>query len=144
MININKIKKDIENKLYSYTYMEYEIEELNKMKEKAKSSDVNSWIKSKGQVSSSVEKEIIKNIDIDKKIEKIQKWKNLIYKIMKHFEENENEKYRYIILKYFRKMSVISIEIKMALPKSTQFKIRDDIILAISLLALKEDIISLE
>ena len=69
--------------------------------------------------------------------------KNLIKKIIKHYEEKEPEKFLYIKLKYFDKCSTTKIEMKMAICRATQSKIKTDIVYYIALFAVKENLIQM-
>jgi len=144
-MNTNKgIISLVESHLYSYLYMEGVI--LN-IKEKylVDEKDINSWIKSKGKINRGVENEVIKKIQMDEEIEYEIKWHLVIKKVIDIFKEkNQQEKIRYIKLKYFKNSSTTKIEMEMAICRPAQSRIKSEIIYYIALYAVKEDLISVD
>lgn len=138
----SKIIHIVEEHLYTYYSIEIQIRDI-KEKYSMTDKDINSWIKSKGRVSKSTEIQAIKNIEMEQEIMEKIKWHNLIKKIIKHYEENEPEKFLYIKLKYFDKCSTTKIEMKMAICRATQSKIKTDIVYYIALFAVKEKLIQM-
>lgn len=138
----SKIIHIVEEHLYTYYSIEIQIRDI-KEKYSMTDKDINSWIKSKGRVSKSTEIQAIKNIEMEKEVMEKIKWHNLIKKIIKHYEENEPEKFLYIKLKYFDKCSTTKIEMKMAICRATQSKIKTDIVYYIALFAVKENLIQM-
>lgn len=138
-----KIIHIVEEHLYGYCLVDIEI---RNMKEKYSMSDkdINSWIKSKGKINRGVEIMALKNIEIEEKIKNKIQWKLLIDKILKYYEENEQEKYWYIKYRYFQKCSTTKIEMKMAICRATQARLKSEIIYYIALYAVKEDLIKME
>lgn len=139
MIN-KEIVSTIEHYLYIYQGIDKEIEELEQQKEDTEGKDINSWIKS-NKVNRVVENKAIKNIRIDEKIEKYKKWKEVISNILKDYKKNDLERYTYIKMKYFKKYSINKIEMETSLTKSTQMRLKQDIIYYIAIFAYKEDLI---
>lgn len=138
----SKIIHIVEEHLYTYYSIEIQIRDI-KEKYSMTDKDINSWIKSKGRVSKSTEIQAIKNIEMEKEVMEKIKWHNLIKKIIKHYEENEPEKFLYIKLKYFDKCSTTKIEMKMAICRATQSKIKTDIVYYIALFAVKENLLQM-
>ena len=138
----SKIIHIVEEHLYTYYSIEIQIRDI-KEKYSMTDKDINSWIKSKGRVSKSTEIQAIKNIEMEKEVMEKIKWHNLIKKIIKHYEENEPEKFLYIKLKYFDKCSTTKIEMKMAICRATQSKIKIDIVYYIALFAVKENLLQM-
>lgn len=138
----SKIIHIVEEHLYTYYSIEIQIRDI-KEKYSMTDKDINSWIKSKGRVSKSTEIQAIKNIEMEQEIMEKIKWHNLIKKIIKQYEENEPEKFLYIKLKYFDKCSTTKIEMKMAICRATQSKIKTDIVYYIALFAVKENLIKM-
>ena len=132
----------VEEHLYTYYSIEIQIRDI-KEKYSMTDKDINSWIKSKGRISKSTEIQAIKNIEMEQEIMERIRWHNLIKKIIKHYEEKEPEKFLYIKLKYFDKCSTTKIEMKMAICRATQSKIKTDIVYYIALFAVKENLIQM-
>ena len=138
-----KIIHIVEEHLYSYCLVDMEIRDI-KQKYSVSDKDINSWIKSKGKVNRSVEIIALKNIEMEDKIKNKIHWKILIDKILKYYEENEQEKYWYIKYKYFEKCSTTKIERKMAISRPTQARIKTEIIYYIALYGVKENLLKME
>ena len=141
MYNSN-IVRVVEEHLYTYYSIEIEIRDI-KERYSMTDKDINSWIKSKGRVSKSMEIQAIRNIEMEKEIVNKIKWHNLIKKIIEYYKENEPEKFLYIKLKYFEKCSTTKIEMKMAICRATQAKLKTDIVYYIALYAVKERLIEM-
>ena len=137
-----KIIHIVEEHLYSYCLVDMEIRDI-KQKYSVSDKDINSWIKSKGKVNRSVEIIALKNIEMEEKIKNKIHWKILIDKILKYYEENEQEKYWYIKYKYFEKCSTTKIERKMAISRPTQARIKTEIIYYIALYGVKENLLKI-
>ena len=63
---------------------------------------------------------------------------------MKVFKEKYPESYTYINLKYQRKCSITKIQIKTCLSRSTQSRIKKEILYYIAIFAYKENLIKME
>ena len=109
--------KKIEYYLYNYDFIDAKI---NILKSEISDSEYNQnytkYIKNK---SSSLEDLVIKNIDIEKKISKLNEWKNLIENILKEYEQTNQLFYNFINLKYFLKFDSSIIEEKLNLSVKT-------------------------
>lgn len=138
-----KIIHIVEEHLYGYCLVDIEIRDM-KEKYSMSDKDINSWIKSKGKINRGIEIMALKNIEIEEKIKNKIQWKLLIDKILKYYEENEQEKYWYIKYRYFQKCSTTKIEMKMAICRATQARLKSEIIYYIALYAVKEDLIKME
>ena len=86
----------------------------------------------------------LKNIEMEEKIRNKIRWKLLIDKILKYYEKNEQEKYMYIKYKYFQKCSTTKIEMKMAVCRATQARLKSEIIYYIALYAVKEKLLKMD
>ena len=133
----------VEEHLYGYCLVDLEIRDI-KQKYSVSDKDINSWIKSKGKINRGVEIMALKNIEMEEKIKNKIKWKLLIDKILKYYEENEQEKYLYIKYRYFQKCSTTKIEMKMAICRATQARLKSEIVYYIALYAVKEKLIKME
>jgi len=138
-----KIIHIVEEHLYGYCLVDLEIRDI-KQKYSVSDKDINSWIKSKGKINRGVEIMALKNIEMEEKIKNKIKWKLLIDKILKYYEENEQEKYLYIKYRYFQKCSTTKIEMKMAICRATQARLKSEIVYYIALYAVKEKLIKME
>lgn len=138
-----KIIHIVEEHLYSYCLVDMEIRDI-KQKYSVSDKDINSWIKSKGKINRGVEIMALKNIEMEEKIKNKIRWKLLIDKILKYYEENEQEKYMYIKYKYFQKCSTTKIEMKMAVCRATQARLKSEIIYYIALYAVKEKLLKMD
>ena len=137
-----KIIHIVEEHLYSHCLVDMEIREI-KQKYNISDKDINSWIKSKGKINREVEIIALKNIEMEEIIKSKIQWKLLIDKILKYYEENEQEKYWYIKYKYFEKCSTTKIERKMAISRPTQARIKTEIIYYIALYGVKENLLKI-
>lgn len=133
----------VEEHLYGYCLVDMEIRDI-KQKYSISDKDINSWIKSKGKINRGVEIMALKNIEMEEKIRNKIQWKLLIDRILKYYEENEQEKYWYIKYRYFQKCSTTKIEMKMAICRATQARLKSEIVYYIALYAVKEDLIKME
>lgn len=138
-----KIIHIVEEHLYSYCLIDMEIRDI-KQKYSVSDKDINSWIKSKGKVSKNVEIMALKNIEMEEKIKNKIHWKILIEKILKYYESTEQEKYLYIKYKYFEKCSTSKIEMKMAICRATQARLKSEIVYYIALYAVKENLLKMD
>ena len=100
--------RKIEYYLYNYDFIDAKV---NILKDQVLDSEYNQnyarWIKNK---SSSLEDLVIKNMDIERRILKLKKWKGLIDNIVKEYAEKNQEFYNFIHLKYFIKLEPSEIE----------------------------------
>lgn len=134
-ISLNKI----ENYLYHYNLIDYRIclleEELSDCNYKQ---TYNIWIKDQ---SNSLENEAIRNIDLKQRIHKFKKWQILINQILNKFKLEDNEKYKFICYKYFKKLNHYQIQARMNLNRSEQEKLRLEILNYILDVAIKKNML---
>ena len=111
----NPIFRKIEYYLYNYDYIDVKIENINF---DADVSDYNqSYYKYIKNKSSSLEDQVIRNIEIEQRIYKLNKWKSIINSVLKKYKETDILKYNFIDLKYFRKVHPITIQKELGLSK---------------------------
>lgn len=133
----NSAIKKIEYYLYNYYLIDYKIELLKANNEEYDYKQTYyKWIKTK---TSSVEDEAIRNIENERIILKMKKWKKLIGVILRHYQNNDTVKYKYINLKYFDKCSDEKIEKEFSIKASK--KMRAEILRYIYLVAVKNNIL---
>lgn len=139
---MNLTRKKIENYLYNYNYIDARINTLisNKSDEEY-NQNYSKYIKNK---SSSLEDQVIRNIDLEQRIFKIRKWQNLIKNILEEYQKTNNLKYSFIILKYFDRENPILIENKLNLDFKQQKELQAEILQYIFCVALKYNMLSKE
>ena len=87
-MRINKIKKIVKKKLSEYPLFYKDIEELEEKKKTTPNRDINSFIRSKNNISKTVEMEAIKDIEINNKIDEIKRWQEVIETVFKEFKKD--------------------------------------------------------
>ena len=98
----------------------------------------NKWLKKK---CSSLEEDVIRNIEIEQRIYKIRKWQNLITAILEHYKAKDKEKYKFICLKYFKKLTPIKIQERMSLTEEEQDSLKFEILNHIFAVAIKKNML---
>ena len=96
------------------------------------------YIKNK---SSSLEDQVIRNIDIERRILKIRKWKNLIKNILEGYKKKDNLKYSFIFLKYFERDNLTEIENKLGITEKQRKDMKKEIINHILSCAIKNNML---
>ncbi len=96
------------------------------------------WIKNIG---SSLEDEAIRNIELEERICKIKKWQDLITEILNKFKIVDKVKYKYICLRYFRKLTPIKIKEIMNLDFDEQETLKFEILNYILVDAIKKNML---
>lgn len=138
----NSAYRKIENYLYSYNYIDTKINTIisNKSNEEYNQSYIK-YIKNK---SSSLEDQVIRNIGLEQRILKIRKWQKLIKNILREYEQTNNLKYSFIILKYFDRENPIIIENRLNLGFQEQKDIQAEILHYIFLVAIQNNMLMKE
>lgn len=98
----------------------------------------NKWLKNK---CSSLEEDVIRNIEIEQRIYKIRKWQNLITAILEYYKAKDKVKYKFICLKYFKKLTPIKIQEKMSLTEEEQDSLKFEILNYIFAVAIKKNML---
>ena len=98
----------------------------------------NKWLKNK---CSSLEEDVIRNIEIEQRIYKIRKWQNLITAILEHYKAKDKVKYKFICLKYFKKLTPIKIQERMSLTEEEQDSLKVEILNYIFAVAIKKNML---
>lgn len=131
--------KKIEHYLYNYDFIDVKISILkSEILDTEYNHNYTRWIKNK---SSSLEDLVIKNIDIERRILKLRKWKKLIDNILEEYGQNNQLFYNFINLKYFRKVNTMIIQEKLNLNIKEQKDIQAKILQYIFLLAIKHNML---
>ena len=132
--------KKIEYYLKRYNLLDLKI---SKLSEYADDNDYyrqtyNKWLKNK---CSSLEEDAIRNIEIEQRIHKIRKWQNLITAILEYYKAKDKEKYKFICLKYFKKLTPIKIQERMSLTEEEQEILKFEILNYIFVVAIKKNML---
>ena len=131
--------RKIEYYLYNYDFIDAKVNILkNEILESEYNQNYTRYIKNK---SSSLEDLVIRNMDIERRILKLNKWKSLIDNILKEYGQKNQLFYNFIHLKYFIKMDSSEIEEKLKLSLKEQKDIQAKILQYIFLLAIKNSML---
>lgn len=117
-LKISKLVDETDNQDYKQTY--------------------NIWLKNK---SSSLEDEAIRNIELEQRIYKVRKWQKLINFVLNQYKSKDKEKYKFICLKYFKKLTPIKIKEIMNLDFNKQEKLRFEILNYMLVVAIKKNML---
>lgn len=139
-----KVVDLIEEYLYIYPHFDEKIQNIKEEAVALTTKDINSWIRSKGRKSSGVEYQAIINLLTEEKINYCLKWEKVINKVMKIFKEHYPESYSYVTLRYQEKCSITKIQHKSCMSKSTQGRLKKEIMYYIAIFAYKENLIKME
>ncbi len=137
-----KVKKIIRKKLYEYPIYDRLINELELEKDTTEGRDINSSIRSKNKISRATERQVIKNISIDSKINEYKKWKELIDNVLQDFRKCDKTKLKIIEYKFFGNIPEDIIANELYVSKSTVRSYLKDIYFEIGILATLNDLIS--
>ena len=131
--------KKIESYLYNYDYID---EKINNMKLEISNAEYNQnydkWIKNK---SSSLEEQVIRNINMEQRIYKLQRWKRLITYVLNRYKKTNKLNYDFINLKYFNRKSPIEIQEKLNLNIEKQKDMQIEILQHIFFIAIKQELL---
>lgn len=131
--------KKIEYYLKRYNLLDLKISKLSEYTEDQNYKQTyNKWLKYK---SSSLEDEAIRNIKLEQRIYKVRKWQSLITAILEHYKTKDKLKYKFICLKYFKKLTPIKIQERMNLTEEEQDGLRFEILNYIFAVAIKKNML---
>ena len=131
--------KKIEYYLKRYNLLDFKISKLTDETDNQNYKQTyNIWLKNK---SSSLEDEAIRNISLEQRIYKIRKWQNLITFVLEHYKSKDKVKYKFICLKYFKKLTPIKIQDRMNLSNNEQEELRIEILNYILAVAIKKNML---
>lgn len=134
-----EIFRKIEYYLYNYDYIDVKIDNIrSEISGSEYNQNYTRYIKNK---SSSLEDQVIRNIDIEQRICKIKKWKNLITLVLKKYKCTNLLYYHFINLKYFYKVSPSEIQEKLNLTLKEQKDIQAKILQYIFFIAVKKEML---
>ena len=131
--------KKIEYYLKRYNLLDLKISKLSEFADDYNySNGYNKWLKNK---CSSLEEDAIRNIEIELRIYKIRKWQSLINAILEHYKSKDKVKYKFICLKYFKKLTPIKIQERMNLTEQEQDDLTKVILNFILSVAIKKNML---
>ncbi len=141
-MRIKRILNFVKVKVSEYPRIDSIVESLEEQKETSNSRDINSFIKSKNRINRNIEFQAMKNIDIDNKIEEYRKWQSIIKEELKLIENTDNETFK-IIESRLSGATFEKIQEELYLGHRTVMGLYNNFIMEVTLLALKNDLISI-
>ena len=139
-MKVKEILSYVKVKVSEYPKMDSIIEGLELRKENEKRKDVNSFIRSKNKVNKNTEEQVVRNINIDKKIDEYKKWQSLIKNELEELRIKDNDLYKIVIFK-ITGYSFEKIKSELYLGERTVINSYNNFIIQISLLAVKDGLI---
>ena len=134
-----KAYKKIEYYLYNYNLIDIKINNLLlDISDSEYNQNYKKWIKNE---SSSLEDQVIRNIDIERKVHKLKKWKHLITLVLHEYKTKNELKYNFINLKYFEKLKPLKIKDRLNLSLKEQEDIRIELVRYIFSLSVKKNML---
>lgn len=131
--------KKIEYYLKRYNLLDLKISRLSELTDEYDYRQTyNKWLKNK---CSSLEEDAIRNIELEQRIYKVRKWQNLITAILEYYKTKDKLKYKFICLKYFKKLTPIKIQERMNLTEEEQDGLRFEILNYIFAVAIKKNML---
>lgn len=138
-MNSNTYKK-IQKYLYNYKNIDKTINAIKLDMIDYNHLGYNNWLKSISNNGKALEDKII-DIENNRKILKLQKWKKLISEILECYKKTDNIKYQYICLKYFENKNVEEIQTQLKLNKKEQRDMQTVILQHIFLYAVRKKLL---
>lgn len=137
-----KVKKIIRKNLYEYPIYDRLINELELEKDTTEGRDINSSIRSKNKINRAVESQVIKNINIDGKINEYKKWKELIDSVLQELRKSDKTKLKVIEYKFFGNVPEDIIADELYVSKTTVRTYINDIYFEIGIVATFNNLIT--
>lgn len=138
-MNSNTYKK-IQKYLYNYKNIDKTINAIKLDMIDYNHLGYNNWLKSISNNGKALEDKII-DIENNRKILKLQKWKKLISEILECYKKTDNIKYQYICLKYFENKNIEEIQTQLKLNKKEQRDMQTVILQHIFLYAVRKKLL---
>ena len=139
----NNTYKKIQKYLYNYKSIDKTINAIKLDMINYNNLGYNNWLKSISDNGKTLENKVI-DIENNRKILKLQKWKKLISEILEYYKKNDNIKYQYICLKYFDNKNIEEIQAQLKLNKKEQQDMQTVILEHIFLYAVRKKILRYE
>lgn len=141
-MRIKRILNFVKVKVSEYPRIDSIVESLEEQKETSNNRNINSFIRSKNRINRNIEFQAMKNIDIDNKIEEYRKWQSIIKEELKLIENTDNETFK-IIESRLSGATFEKIQEELYLGHRTVMGLYNNFIMEVTLLALKNDLISI-
>ncbi len=138
-MNTNTYNK-IQKYLYNYKNIDKTIESIKFDMLDYNHLGYNNWLKAISNNGKTLEDKIL-DIDNNRIILKLRKWKKLISDVLENYKKTDNIKYQYICLKYFDDKSIEEIQSKLKLNKKEQKDMQVEILQHIFLLAIRNNLL---
>lgn len=138
-MNTNTYNK-IQKYLYNYKNIDKTIESIKFDMLDYNHLGYNNWLKAISNNGKTLEDKIL-DIDNNRIILKLRKWKKLISDVLENYKKTDNIKYQYICLKYFNDKSTEEIQSKLKLNKKEQKDMQIEILQHIFLLAIRNNLL---
>lgn len=138
-MNTNTYNK-IQKYLYNYKNIDKTIESIKFDMLDYNHLGYNNWLKAISNNGKTLEDKIL-DIDNNRIILKLRKWKKLITDVLENYKKTDNIKYQYICLKYFDDKSIEEIQSKLKLNKKEQKDMQVEILQHIFLLAIRNNLL---
>lgn len=138
-MNSNTYKK-IQKYLYNYKNIDKTINAIKLDMIDYNHLGYNNWLKAISNNGKTLEDKII-DIENNRKILKLQKWKKLISEILECYKKTDNIKYQYICLKYFENKNIEEIQTQLKLNKKEQRDMQTVILQHIFLYAIRKKLL---
>jgi len=138
-LNTNTYNK-IQKYLYNYKNIDKTIESIKFDMLDYNHLGYNNWLKAISNNGKTLEDKII-DIDNNRVILKLRKWKKLISDVLENYKKTDNIKYQYICLKYFDDKSIEEIQSKLKLNKKEQKDMQVEILQHIFLFAIRNNLL---
>lgn len=138
-MNTNTYNK-IQKYLYNYKNIDKTIESIKFDMLDYNHLGYNNWLKAISNNGKTLEDKII-DIDNNRVILKLRKWKKLISDVLENYKKTDNIKYQYICLKYFDDKSIEEIQSKLKLNKKEQKDMQVEILQHIFLFAIRNNLL---
>ena len=131
--------KKIEYYLKRYNLLDLKISKLSEFADDYNyRNGYNKWLKNK---CSSLEEEAIRNIEIEQRIYKLRKWQSFITAFLEYYKSKDKRKYKFICLKYFKKLTPIKIQERMNLTEDEQENLKIEILNSMLVVAIKKNML---
>lgn len=143
-MKINKVKSIVRRKLKNFSSYDILIDNLMNSKNTNPKRDVNSFIKSKNQISCSTEIQAIRNIKIDEDIEEMKKWKEIIDFVVEESKNEYKTKGTALEYKYKSNMSNEMVSAILHISSTALNNWVNDFILEIGIIAIDKRLIKID
>ena len=96
------------------------------------------WLRNK---CSSLEEDAIRNIELEQRIYRLRKWQSFINAVLNYYKAKDRLKYKFICLKYFKKLTPYKIQERMNLTEDEQEDLKVKILNYMLSVAIKKNML---